>query len=55
MSSSPLTWAEILKAITAKTQDEINTKVVPAVETTRFTLGTVLIVLGQKLQHKPKQ
>jgi len=47
-----LTWLQILEAIKVRADGDIRSKVVPAVNTTRSTLGTLLIILGNKLQPK---
>ena len=50
--SSVPTWSDILKTIQSKTQNDFKSKVRPAINIGRATLGIFLIALGQKLQPK---
>lgn len=45
-------WTEIAKAIKAKSAEEVETKVAPAVHKGLDQVGTFLVRLGQKLQQQ---
>ncbi len=46
------TWSEILRTIQVKTKEDVQSKIVPAVNSGRTALGALLVVLGQKLLPK---
>ena len=50
--SASLAWSKILEAIEARTGVDFRQTVVPAVNTSRSTRGTLLVCLGNKIQPK---
>ena len=49
-SSDHIKWIEILQVIRLKAETDIKSKVVPAVNTGRITIGALLVRLGQTIQ-----
>ncbi len=51
-SSQTLSWSQILEAVQAKTMDDVQHKVIPAVNTGRTIVSCLLVALAQKVQPK---